>query len=135
MRRLTSGESFRDAVRPAGVTGQGRVLAADSVRFTASRCASTGLPNSPTNGSAIAHARAKATRTACVMNLVYLTVTTDEPLLPSDVAVIVTVPLLVVEVTTRPELFTVARDTLFEAHVTTRPVSTLPFASFNVAVN
>src|SRR5438093_163346 len=62
-----------------------------------------------------------------------VTVTTDVPLLPSDVAVIVAEP--AVTPLTSPLPFTVATDVLLLDQVTTRPVSGLPFASLGVAVS
>src|SRR6266516_2893487 len=55
------------------------------------------------------------------------------PLCPSLVAVIVAEP--AVTPLTSPLPFTVATDVLLLAHVTTRPVSGLPLASFGVAVS
>src|SRR6266550_4426120 len=55
------------------------------------------------------------------------------PLWPSLVAVIVAEPATLV--VTSPLLLTVATVVLFEAHVTVRPVKTLPFASLRVAVS
>jgi len=60
------------------------------------------------------------------------TVTADVPDFPSLVAVIVTEP-TATPVTT-PVADTVASAVLLDAHVTVRPVSTAPFASFTVAV-
>jgi hypothetical protein len=66
----------------------------------------------------------------------YWTVTVDEPLFPSAVAVIVTGPGVAVNArVTSPVLLTVARRILPDDHVTVRPVKTIPFASFNVAVS
>jgi hypothetical protein len=62
-----------------------------------------------------------------------VTVIEDVPLAPSLVAVIVTGPPTATAVT-RPFAFTVATAALFELHVTSRPVSTLPFASLVTAV-
>ncbi len=62
-----------------------------------------------------------------------VTVSAAVPLFPSLVAVIVTVPVLTP--VTSPLPFTVARPVLLLAHVTTRPVSTFPFASRGVAVS
>jgi hypothetical protein len=56
-----------------------------------------------------------------------LTVMTDVPLLPSLSAVIVALP--AATAVTRPELDTVAKPVLLELHETTRPLSTLLFAS------
>jgi hypothetical protein len=66
----------------------------------------------------------------------YLSVTIDEPFLPSDVAVIVTVPSVdVIGVReTRPEL-TVARKMLLDDQFIDRPVSVFPAASLSVAVS
>jgi len=61
------------------------------------------------------------------------TVTADVPLFPSLVAVIVAVPTLIP--VTRPVAETDATVALLEPHVITRPVRTVPFASFVVAVN
>jgi hypothetical protein len=55
------------------------------------------------------------------------------PLCPSLVAVIVAVP--TTSPLTSPPDDTVATAALLVAHVTTRPVSGLPFASFGLAVN
>jgi hypothetical protein len=60
------------------------------------------------------------------------TVTAEVPDLPSLVAVIVTEP-AATPVTT-PVADTVASAVLLDVHVTVRPVSTTPFASFTVAV-
>jgi len=62
-----------------------------------------------------------------------VTVTTDVPLCPSDVAVIVVEP--ATTPVTRPLAFTVPTEVLLLAHVTVRPVNGLPFASFGVAVS
>jgi len=62
-----------------------------------------------------------------------VTVTVAVPLFPSLVAVIVAVP-AATPVTT-PLADTVATVVALELHVTVRPVSTLPFASFVVALN
>src|SRR5258708_7671804 len=62
------------------------------------------------------------------------TVTFAVPLLPSLVAVIVTGPPVILPVT-RPFGSTVAMVASLVAHVTVRPVSGLPFASFGVAVS
>ena len=64
---------------------------------------------------------------------VAVTVIADEPVLPSDVAVTVAEP--TATPVTRPLAFTVATDGLELPHVMVRPVSTLPEASRNVAVN
>src|SRR5947207_1401281 len=64
---------------------------------------------------------------------VAITVTPEVPLLPSDVAVMVAEP--AVTPLTSPLPPTVATDVLLLDHVTTRPVSTLPLASFRVAVS
>src|SRR5438552_43293 len=61
-----------------------------------------------------------------------VTVMAAVPLWPSLVAVIVAEPATLV--VTSPLLLTVATVVLFEAHVTVRPVKTLPFASLRVAV-
>jgi hypothetical protein len=55
------------------------------------------------------------------------------PLLPSLVAIIVTAPADMPD--TRPLDETVAIAVFELAHVTTRPVSELPFASFGIAVS
>src|SRR5256885_17025260 len=55
------------------------------------------------------------------------------PLCPSDVAVIVVEP--AATPVTRPLPFTVAAAMLELVHVTVRPVSVLPLASFTVAVS
>jgi hypothetical protein len=62
-----------------------------------------------------------------------VTVIEPEPDLPSLVAVIVVVPTNTP--VARPDAETVAVAVLPDVHVTVRPVSTLPKASFNVAVN
>src|SRR6266576_1639239 len=62
-----------------------------------------------------------------------VTVMAAVPLWPSLVAVIVAEPATLV--VTSPLLLTVATVVLFEAHVTVRPVKTLPFASLRVAVS
>jgi hypothetical protein len=62
-----------------------------------------------------------------------VTVTVDDPLFPSAVAVIVAVP-GATPVTT-PEDDTVAVAALLVVHATGRSVTTVPFASFTVAVN
>src|SRR6266699_2486394 len=62
-----------------------------------------------------------------------VTVTVDVPLFPSDVAVIVVEP--ATTPVTRPLPFTVPTEVLLLAHVTVRPVSVLPLASFGVAVS
>src|SRR6266566_2886816 len=63
-----------------------------------------------------------------------VTVTLDVPLFPSLVAVMVTGPPTLLPVT-RPFASTVARVASLVPHVTVRPVSVLPFASFSVAVS
>ena len=65
---------------------------------------------------------------------VALTVMADVPLLPSLVAVMVTGPPTAVPVT-RPFASTVAMLASAVVHVTARPVSALPLASFGVAVS
>src|SRR5438132_1181814 len=62
-----------------------------------------------------------------------VTVMAAVPFWPSLVAVIVAEPATLV--VTSPLLLTVATVVLFEAHVTVRPVKTLPFASLRVAVS
>src|SRR5712691_3871522 len=62
------------------------------------------------------------------------TVTAELPLFPSLVAVMVTGPPAALPVT-RPFASTVARVALLVPHVTVRPVSALPAASFGVAVS
>src|SRR5207245_2647052 len=62
-----------------------------------------------------------------------VTVTTDVPLLPSDVAVIVADP--TATAVTSPLPSTVATEVLSLAHVITRPDNGLPLASFGVAVS
>jgi hypothetical protein len=52
---------------------------------------------------------------------------------PSHVAVIFALP--IPTPATRPELFTVATEASFDSQVTGRPVSTLPAASFAIAVS
>src|SRR5260221_301077 len=63
-----------------------------------------------------------------------VTVRLDVPLLPSLVAVMTTGPPTLLPVT-RPFASTVARVASLVPHVTVRPVSVLPFASFSVAVS
>lgn len=55
------------------------------------------------------------------------------PLLPSLLAVITADPAAIA--VTTPEIDTLATDVLLDVHVTTRPVSTAPFASRVVAVS
>src|SRR2546422_4545376 len=62
------------------------------------------------------------------------TVTAELPLFPSLVAVMVTGPPAALPVT-RPFASTVARLASLVPHVTLRPVSALPAASFGVAVS
>src|SRR5207302_656025 len=62
-----------------------------------------------------------------------VTVTADVPLCPSDVAVMVVEP--ATTPVTRPLAFTLPTEVLLLAHVTDRPVSGLPLASFGVAVS
>jgi len=62
-----------------------------------------------------------------------VTVTVAVPLFPSLVAVIVAVP--TVTPVTSPVADTVATDVALVAHVTTRPDSGFPAASFGVAVS
>src|SRR5688500_13740001 len=62
-----------------------------------------------------------------------LTVTTDVPDLPSDDAVIVTVPAVIP--VTRPVDDTVARDASLVAQLIARPVKVPPCASFTIAVS
>src|ERR1051325_10144181 len=62
-----------------------------------------------------------------------VTVMADVPLCPSLVAVIVADPAAIPD--TSPLPLTVATDVLLVDHVTVRPVSGLPFASFGVAVS
>src|SRR2546427_10037949 len=62
------------------------------------------------------------------------TVTAELPLFPSLVAVMVTGPPAALPVT-RPFASTVARVALLVDHVTVRPVSAVPAASFGVAVS
>src|SRR3989442_14229291 len=62
------------------------------------------------------------------------TVTAELPLFPSLVAVMVTGPPAALPVT-RPFASTVARLASLVPHVTVRPVSALPAASFGVAVS
>src|SRR5207248_5361976 len=62
-----------------------------------------------------------------------VTVRVDVPLLPSDVAVIVAVP--AATPVTSPLPFTLATAVLLLDHVTTRPLSGFPLASFGVAVS
>src|SRR5438270_10828425 len=62
------------------------------------------------------------------------TVTAELPLFPSLVAVMVTGPPAALAVT-RPFASTVARVASLVPHVTLRPVSGLPVASFGVAVS
>jgi hypothetical protein len=62
-----------------------------------------------------------------------ITVTVIVPLLPSLVAVMVDEPSATPDTTPADE--TVAMLVLLDAHVTTRPVSTFPFASFRIGLN
>jgi len=62
-----------------------------------------------------------------------VTVMVDVPLCPSLVAVIVAEP--AATPVTNPLALTVTTAALLVAHVTTRPLSAVPFASFGVAVN
>src|SRR5205807_1236233 len=62
-----------------------------------------------------------------------VTVTADVPVLPSDVAVMVAEP--AVTPLTSPLPFTRATAVLLLDHVTTRPLSGFPLASFGVAVS
>ena len=62
-----------------------------------------------------------------------VTATDAVPFCPSLVAVIVAAP--TATPVTRPLPFTVAAAGLLDAHVTTRPDSAAPFASFGVAVS
>src|SRR2546422_10340807 len=57
----------------------------------------------------------------------------DVPLSPSEVAVMVVEP--ATTPVTRPLALTVPTEPLLLAHVTVRPVSVLPFASFGVAAS
>src|SRR5207245_1457529 len=83
----------------------------------------------PTNTAAVAGLTVTdATGTGAAV-----TVTADVPLLPSDVAVIVVEP--ATTPVTRPLALTVPTEVLLLAHVTVRPVSVLPFASFGVAAS
>src|SRR5712691_409091 len=61
------------------------------------------------------------------------TVTVARPVIPSLVALIVAVP--AATPVTRPPVDTVATPRALDAHVTVRPLSGLPFASFGVAVS
>src|ERR1043165_2142537 len=61
-----------------------------------------------------------------------VTASVAEPVCPSLVAVICAEP--AATVVTNPDPETVATAVLFELHVTVRPVSVLPLASFNVAL-
>ena len=61
------------------------------------------------------------------------TVIDEVPLFPSLLAVMVVVP--AATAVTRPLASTVAAALLLELHVTTRPVSTFPFASFATAAS
>ena len=66
----------------------------------------------------------------------WVIVTVAVPFTPPLVAVIVTVPLSFAPVgDTRPVFDTVATAVLLDDHVIARPVSTVPPASFNVAVS
>src|SRR5207244_4219985 len=71
--------------------------------------------------------------TVTVATGVFETVTLAVPLFPSLVAVIVAVP--TPEAVTKPVPLTVATEPLSLDQVTVRPVRTLPFASFSVAVS
>jgi len=62
-----------------------------------------------------------------------VTVIADVPVFPSLVAVIVADP--AAPLVTRPLAFTLATAVLLLDHVTTRPVSAVPLASFGVAVS
>jgi hypothetical protein len=62
-----------------------------------------------------------------------VTVTVDDPLFPSAVAVIVAVPGATPVTTPFPD--TVAVDGLLVDHATIRSVTTVPFASFTVTDN
>jgi hypothetical protein len=62
-----------------------------------------------------------------------ITVTNDVPVCPSLVAVIVALP--GDTAVTTPVAVMVATAVLFELHVTTRPVSTFPLASFSVTAS
>src|SRR5713101_582099 len=63
----------------------------------------------------------------------FVTVMPAVPVALSHAAVTITVP--AASAVTSPDPFTVATPPLLVAHVTGRPVKTLPFASFGVAVN
>jgi hypothetical protein len=63
----------------------------------------------------------------------FVTVMADVPLFPSLVAVIVAEP--AATPVTNPLAETVATAALLVAHVTTRPLRAVPFASFGFAVN
>src|SRR5437867_4172722 len=71
--------------------------------------------------------------TATVATGTFVTVTVDVPLCPSLVAVIVAGP--AATPLTSPLPLTVATAVLLLAHVTTRPLSGLPLASWGVAAN
>src|SRR5205807_8715516 len=71
--------------------------------------------------------------TSTVATGTFVTVTDEVPLFPSLVAVIVAEPGVTPE--TRPPLLTVATAVLELDHVTVRPESGAPLASFGVAVS
>src|SRR5207253_9493384 len=71
--------------------------------------------------------------TSTVATGTFVTVTDEVPLFPSLVAVIVADPGVTPE--TSPLLLTAATDVLELDHVTVRPESGAPFASFGVAVS
>src|SRR5439155_771672 len=93
--------------------------------------ASLGVPVSCTVWPACTDAEGGVTST--VATGTFVTVTDEVPLLPSLVAVIVAEPGVTPE--TSPLLLTVATAVLELDHVTVRPESGAPFASFGVAVS
>src|SRR5947208_6172224 len=93
--------------------------------------ASLGVPVSCTVWPACTEAEAGVTSTDATGT--FVTVTDEVPLFPSLVAVTVAEPGVTPE--TRPLLLTVATAVLELDHVTVRPESGAPFASFGVAVS
>src|SRR5437588_2812954 len=93
--------------------------------------ASLGVPVSCTVWPACTDAEGGVTST--VATGTFVTVTDEVPLFPSLVAVIVAEPGVTPE--TRPPLLTVATAVLELDHVTVRPESGAPFASFGVAAS
>src|SRR5690349_301538 len=95
--------------------------------------ASLGVAVNCTVWPAATDADAGLTVTLATGTVTAVTVIADEPLLPSEVAVIVAEP--AATPVTRPLPLTVATDVVPLAHVIVRPVSALPLASWGVAVN